>query len=65
MEENKVDDNAKEVNDTDDFKTADFQKTIMMNRNRLRQSGESQSDSLLLRTMTIWRKITMTILRKK
>ena len=56
MEENKDDDNEKEVNDTDDVKNGDFQKTIMLNRHRLRQSGESQSDSLpfvqmLLRTM--------------
>ena len=48
MEENKVDDNEKEVNDTDDDKNGDFYKTIMLNRNRLRQSGESQSDSLPL-----------------
>ena len=48
MEENKDDDNEKEVNDTDDVKNGDFQKTIMLNRHRLRQSGESQSDSLPL-----------------
>ncbi len=34
MEENKDDgkDNEKEVNDTDDVKNGDFQKTIMLNR---------------------------------
>ena len=35
MEENKDDDNEKEVNDTDDVKNGDFQKTIMLNRHRL------------------------------
>ena len=30
MEKNKVDDNEKEVNDTDDVKTGDLQKTIML-----------------------------------
>ena len=35
MEENKDDDNEKEVNDTDDVKNGDFQKTIMLKFEKL------------------------------
>ena len=40
MEENKDGDNEKEVNDTDDVKTGDLQKTIMLKLEKLSANGK-------------------------
>ena len=41
MEENKDGDNEKEVNDTDDVKTGDLQKTIMLKLEKLSANGKN------------------------